>query len=102
MEIEDRFVDWRSEQVADLIWGLGAMAAEYVFYGQNTTGVGGDVALRDVRRRAHGRRARDGPDARSTSPTGSRTRSARAEEEERVMERFEELGTRSCTAPAAA
>ena len=43
MEIEDRFGHWRSEEVGDLIWGLGAMAAEYVFYGQNTTGVGGDV-----------------------------------------------------------
>jgi ATP-dependent Zn protease len=43
MEIEDRFSDWRSEQVAELIWGLGAMDAEYVFYDQNTTGVGGDV-----------------------------------------------------------
>jgi hypothetical protein len=43
MEIEDRFGHWRSEQVGDLIWGLGALAAEHVFYGQNTTGVGGDV-----------------------------------------------------------
>src|SRR3954453_6319704 len=32
MEIEDRFGHWRSEQVGDLIWGLGAMAAELVFY----------------------------------------------------------------------
>ena len=44
MRIEDRFVSWRSEEVANLIHTLGAMAAEYVFYGQNTTGVGGDVA----------------------------------------------------------
>jgi hypothetical protein len=43
MEIEDRFGHWRSEEVGDLIWGLGAMAAEHVFYGQNTTGVTGDV-----------------------------------------------------------
>ena len=43
MEIEDRFGHWRSEEVGDLIWGLGAMAAEHVFYGQNTTGVSGDV-----------------------------------------------------------
>ena len=45
MEIEDRFVHWRSEEVGDLIWGLGAMAAEHVFYGQNTTGVGGDLGI---------------------------------------------------------
>jgi ATP-dependent Zn protease len=29
--------------MARLIWGLGAMAAERVFYGENSTGVGGDV-----------------------------------------------------------
>jgi ATP-dependent Zn protease len=44
MAVEDRFGRWRSEQVGNLIWGLGAMAAEHVFYDQNTTGVGGDVA----------------------------------------------------------
>jgi hypothetical protein len=43
MEIEERFGHWRSEEVASLIWTLGAMAAEYVFYGQNTTGVAGDL-----------------------------------------------------------
>ena len=43
MRLEDRFVEWRSEQIAGLIWSLGAMAAEYVFYDQTTTGVGGDV-----------------------------------------------------------
>jgi ATP-dependent Zn protease len=45
MYIEDRFVDWRSEEVAGLIHTLGAMAAEYAFYGQNTTGVGGDLRM---------------------------------------------------------
>jgi ATP-dependent Zn protease len=43
MEIEERFADWRSEMFGRLIHILGAMAAEVVFYGQNTTGVGGDV-----------------------------------------------------------
>jgi ATP-dependent Zn protease len=42
-EKEERFSKFRSEQMADLVWGLGAMAAEHVFYGENTTGVGGDV-----------------------------------------------------------
>ena len=60
MEIEDRFVSWRSEQVGDVIWGLGAMAAEHVFYDQTTTGVGGDIgmvtwrAAQMVGRHAHG------------------------------------------------
>jgi ATP-dependent Zn protease len=43
IETQERFSKWRHEQVADLIWTLGAMAAERVFYGENTNGVGGDV-----------------------------------------------------------
>jgi cell division protease FtsH len=43
LEKEERFSAWRSEQMARLIWSLGAMAAERVFYGENSTGVGGDV-----------------------------------------------------------
>jgi ATP-dependent Zn protease len=42
-EKEERFTSWRSEEVAELVWGLGAMAAERVFYGENSSGVGGDV-----------------------------------------------------------
>jgi len=40
----ERFSSWRSDQMANLIWALGALAAERVFYGQTSTGVGGDVA----------------------------------------------------------
>jgi ATP-dependent Zn protease len=43
IEKEERFSSWRSEEFAKLIWTLGAMAAEHVFYGENSTGVGGDV-----------------------------------------------------------
>src|ERR671930_903543 len=39
----ERFSSRRSEEMAKLMWALGAMAAERVFYGENTTGVGGDV-----------------------------------------------------------
>ena len=42
-EKEERFSSWRSEEMAQLQWALGAMAAERVFYGENSTGVGGDV-----------------------------------------------------------
>jgi ATP-dependent Zn protease len=45
MEKEERFSSWRSEQVAYLIHVLGAMAAERVFYGENSVGVGGDVRM---------------------------------------------------------
>jgi ATP-dependent Zn protease len=43
LQKEERFSAWQSEQMALLVWGLGAMAAERVFYGENSTGVGGDV-----------------------------------------------------------
>jgi len=40
---EERFGRFQSEEFAELVWTLGAMAAERVFYGENTRGVGGDV-----------------------------------------------------------
>jgi ATP-dependent Zn protease len=43
LEKEERFSRFRSEEIGLIIWGLGAMAAERVFYGENTTGVGGDL-----------------------------------------------------------
>jgi ATP-dependent Zn protease len=42
-EREERFSRWQHEQLGDLIHTLGAMAAENVFYGENTGGVGGDL-----------------------------------------------------------
>jgi ATP-dependent Zn protease len=44
IEKEERFSAWRHEDVGRLVWTLGAMAAEHVFYGENSRGVGGDVA----------------------------------------------------------
>jgi cell division protease FtsH len=49
LEKEERFTSWRSEETARLIWTLGAMAAEYVFYGENSTGVGGDIQSATLR-----------------------------------------------------
>src|ERR671929_1016039 len=43
LERDERFSSWRSEEVANLIWSLGSMAAEHVFYGETSVGVGGDV-----------------------------------------------------------
>jgi ATP-dependent Zn protease len=40
---EERFSRWRSDDMAALTMILGAMAAEHVFYGENSNGVGGDV-----------------------------------------------------------
>jgi len=91
MRIEDRFVSWRSEEVANLIHTLGAMAAEYVFYGQNTTGVGGDVA--SVTARASGM---VGFAAMAPTPVDLSDRIEDPEEreaaEKRIRERFERIG----------
>jgi cell division protease FtsH len=91
MEIEDRFGHWRSEQVGDLIWGLGALAAEHVFYGQNTTGVGGDVGSVTAQA-SH----MVGFHAMAPAPIDLSGRiddpEEREEAEERVMKRFEKLG----------
>jgi ATP-dependent Zn protease len=40
---EERFSKWQREFMGDLVHVLGAMAAERVFYGQNSNGVGGDL-----------------------------------------------------------
>jgi ATP-dependent Zn protease len=43
MEKEERFSHFRSRLMGGLIMTLGAMAAEHVFYGENSEGVAGDV-----------------------------------------------------------
>jgi ATP-dependent Zn protease len=43
LQKDERFTSWNHEERSRLIWTLGAMAAEHVFYGENSTGVGGDV-----------------------------------------------------------
>jgi ATP-dependent Zn protease len=48
-EKEERFSSWRHEEIGKLVWTLGSMAAERVFYGENGNGVGGDVASATMR-----------------------------------------------------
>jgi ATP-dependent Zn protease len=43
MEKDERFSHFRSQVMGMLIMTLGAMAAEHVFYGENSQGVSGDV-----------------------------------------------------------
>ncbi|HEY2317740.1 MAG TPA: AAA family ATPase [Solirubrobacteraceae bacterium] len=43
MEKDERFSHFRSRVMGGLIMTLGAMAAEHVFYGENSQGVSGDV-----------------------------------------------------------
>jgi ATP-dependent Zn protease len=44
LEKEERFSSWKHEEMGKLAWTLGALAAEHVFYGENATGVGGDLS----------------------------------------------------------
>src|SRR5450432_1351678 len=43
MEKDERFSHFRGRVMGELVMTLGAMAAEHVFYGENSQGVGGDV-----------------------------------------------------------
>jgi ATP-dependent Zn protease len=88
-EKEERFSRFRSEEFARLVWGLGSMAAEQVFYGENATGVGGDVqsvtaqAAWMVGASAMGPMPVDVPKFGDESEEETRTR---------IMERFERIG----------
>ena len=85
LEKEERFSRFRSEQVAALIWTLGAMAAERVFYGENSDGVGGDVQSATARAAYM-----VGASAMGPIPLDDETPD---EARERIMKRFEEIGS---------
>jgi cell division protease FtsH len=95
-EKEERFSSWRSEEAAQLIWALGAMAAERVFYGENSTGVGGDVQSATARAAwmvgACGM-APEQPEL-NGRVNGTVARRTKAEDTKRdeIMKRFEEIG----------
>src|SRR5262249_26520344 len=46
---EERFSSWLSEEANDLIHTVGSMAAEFVFYGENSVGVSGDLGQATAR-----------------------------------------------------
>jgi cell division protease FtsH len=82
----ERFSQWRSDQMATLIWGLGAMAAERVFYGQTTSGVGGDIQTVTRLAALMVGAAGMGPEPLDLDE------GLDAKEEARVLRRFEEIG----------
>jgi cell division protease FtsH len=86
-------VTWRSEEVGSLISVLGAMAAELVFYGQNGRGVGGDLGMATARAAMNVGGAGMAPQPIDLSDR-IEDKEKREEEEEKVMERFEKLGTK--------
>ena len=90
-EKEERFSRFQSEEVAYLVWGLGAMAAERIFYGENSNGVGGDVMSTTFQAALM-----VGASAMGPAPVELLPRSNGETEEEareRVMKRFEAIGT---------
>src|SRR3954470_21808575 len=91
-EKDERFSHWRHREFGQLIRILGAMAAEHVFYKENTTGVSGDVrmATRLAARMAGAWAMAPEPIEfnRQLGPTRE------AQERERMNTQFEALGNR--------
>ena len=96
-EKEERFSSWRSEEIAQLIWALGAMAAERVFYGENSTGVGGDVQSATARAAWMVGACGMAPERLELTATSNgkvvrRTKASTDEKRDQIMQRFEQLG----------
>jgi ATP-dependent Zn protease len=93
IEKEERFSSWRHEEVGKLVWTLGAMAAEHVFYGENSTGVGGDVQSATARAAWMVGMCGMGPEPIDLNGRRFETEQEREEAEELYMKRFERIGT---------
>jgi ATP-dependent Zn protease len=95
LEKDERFSSWRSEEMGRLIWTLGAMAAERVFYGENSTGVGGDVQSATARAAWMVGACGMAPEpVELNGRFNGRPRRSTKEDEKReeIMKRFEEIG----------
>jgi cell division protease FtsH len=92
LEKEERFSSWKSEEMGKLAWTLGAMAAEHVFYGENATGVGGDLQSATGRAAFMVGISGMGPDRIELNGKARQTQAKKDEEREKVEKRFEEIG----------
>jgi ATP-dependent Zn protease len=92
IEKEERFSSWRHEEVGKLVWTLGAMAAEHVFYGENSTGVGGDVESATARAAWMVGMCGMGPEPIDLNGRRFYSEEERIEAEEAMMKRFERIG----------
>jgi ATP-dependent Zn protease len=91
-EKDERFSHWRHREFGQLVRILGAMAAEHVFYGENSTGVGGDVQMATSLAALMA-----GAWAMAPEPVQFQKQLGpvrEAHERERMARQFEELGTR--------
>jgi ATP-dependent Zn protease len=75
--------------MARLVWTLGAMAAERVFYGENSNGVGGDVQSATAQAAWMVGASAMGPEPFEVTPEGEETEE---EARRRVLKRFETIG----------
>ncbi len=92
-EKEERFGHFQSELFGNLIHGLGAMAAEHVFYGENTDGVGGDLQGATTAVAVMVGAAGMAPEPPDVS--GMKFADESAEDtRKRIMQRFEDVGLR--------
>jgi ATP-dependent Zn protease len=88
---EERFSQWHGEAMGDLVHVLGAMAAEHVFYGETSSGVGGDLQYATARAATMVGAAGMGPQwvelngVKFADETEKETR-------DRIMRHFEEIG----------
>ena len=89
LEKEERFSRFRSEEFARLVWGLGAMAAERVFYGENSNGVVGDVQSVTAQAAYMFGASAMGPQPFEIAPKEDETQE---EARERILGRFEKIG----------
>jgi ATP-dependent Zn protease len=90
-EKEEQFgIHWRSEFMSDLTMTLGAMAAEYAFYGENGNGVGGD--LQSVTSLAASMVGQSGMGPEPFELSGTFADESAEESRERVEKRFEKIG----------
>jgi cell division protease FtsH len=88
-EKEERFARFQSEMFAQLVWGLGAMAAERVFYNENSTGVGGDVMSVTAQTAGMVGAAAMGPQPFVATPKDDETEE---DARKRALERLEAIG----------
>jgi cell division protease FtsH len=92
LEKEERFSSWKSEEMAKLAWTLGALAAEQVFYGENATGVGGDLQSATGRAAWMVGVSGMGPDPIPIDAKARRSVERQEEERKRLAKRFEAIG----------
>jgi ATP-dependent Zn protease len=90
-EKDERFSHWRHREFGELVWILGAMAAEHCFYKENSTGVSGDVQSATATAALMAGVWAMGPEPIEFKQQLGPVREA--QERKRIMKEFERLGT---------